>query len=395
MYGDDHKIQEAVDIFLRIPKFRCVPSVYSLNALLLVLCKNREGVVKVPEILLKSQLMNIRVEESSLRILITALCRLNKANHAMEILNCMLTDWHGLDFRMCSLILSSLCEQKKLSSVEVMSFFNEMRRVGFVPEVLDCANVIRFLVKKGESTDALDLLNRMKVEGIKPDIVCYNMVLYGIISEKDFVKADELFDELLVLGLVPDLYTYNAYMKGLCLQNNIEAGFKLLACMEELGCKPDLITYNMLLEGFCKVGELHKVRELVREMGMKGVGLNPQTYRIMIDGWVSRGRISEACGLFDEMLDKCSDVRGSTFDEIICGCCQKGFVCEGLQLLEKMVSRSVAPGARAWEALLLSFGSKLSFTGTTLTNLFLGVFWNEAEKPIHNNCGGKFCCRQL
>ncbi|KAK9289476.1 hypothetical protein L1049_007631 [Liquidambar formosana] len=369
MYGDANRIEEAIDVFFRIPNFRCVPSICSLNALLLVLCKSREGLVMVPQILLKSRDLNIRVEESSLHILIIGLCRIKKAGHAIQILNYMLNDGYVLDFRMCSLILSSLCKQKHSSSVEVMGFLEEMRRVGFVPDGMDCANVIKFLVKEGKGGDALDVLNRMKVEGIKPDIVCYTMVLRGVISDGDYVRADELFDELLVLGLVPDVHTYNVYIKGLCKQNNVEAGFKMLACMEELGCKPDLITYNALLEGFCKVGEMSRARELVREMELKGVGLNPQTYRIMIDGLVSEGEISKACGLLEEMLDKCFYPRSSTLDEIIWGCCQRGLVCKALQLLEKMVGKSVAPGARTWEALLLSFGSKLSFAENTLTDL--------------------------
>ncbi|KAB5573920.1 hypothetical protein DKX38_001114 [Salix brachista] len=70
-----NKTHEAIELFYRIPKFRCVPSVYSLNNLISVLCRNSKGLKLVPGILLKSQVMNIRVEESTFQVLITALCR--------------------------------------------------------------------------------------------------------------------------------------------------------------------------------------------------------------------------------------------------------------------------------------------------------------------------------
>ncbi|KAB5561308.1 hypothetical protein DKX38_006265 [Salix brachista] len=73
-----NKTHEAIELFYRIPKFRCVPSVYSLNNLISVLCRNSIGLKLVPGILLKSQVMNIRVEESTFQVLITALCRIRK-----------------------------------------------------------------------------------------------------------------------------------------------------------------------------------------------------------------------------------------------------------------------------------------------------------------------------
>ena len=109
--------------------------------------------------------MNVRLEESSFRILITALCRFGKVGYAVEILNFMRRDGCDVvDMRICSLILSSMCEQKKgLGSGD----------------------------------------------------------LNGIIKEGEYEKADELFDELLVLGLVPDVHTYNVYINEYPLHKTI------------------------------------------------------------------------------------------------------------------------------------------------------------------------------
>ncbi|KAK7851733.1 pentatricopeptide repeat-containing protein [Quercus suber] len=185
----------------------------------------------------------------------------------------------------------------------------------------------------------------MKVDGIKPDIVCYTVALKGVIVEGDFGKADEVFDELLVLGLASDVYTYNVYVYGLYEQNSVEAGIKMIGSMEELGCKPNMITCNTILDALCKAGELSRMRELVRNMIDKGVEFNFRTYRIVL----------------------------------------KGLVCKAMELMQKIIEKNVAPGAMAWEALLLSSGSKLSFSVTILAGYKLTQldYWNSSLELVN------------
>ncbi|KAJ6425150.1 hypothetical protein OIU84_025845 [Salix udensis] len=78
VYGVTDKTQGAIELFCPTPKFRCVPSVYSLNALMPVLCRSSKGLKLVPESLLNSQAMNTRMEESTFQVFIAALCRIRK-----------------------------------------------------------------------------------------------------------------------------------------------------------------------------------------------------------------------------------------------------------------------------------------------------------------------------
>lgn len=311
--------------------------------------------------------MNIRAEESSFKILVMQLCRLNKVAYAIDTMKSMIDYEFSIDDEMCSCILSAFCVQGGLGNVDIVEFWEELRKLGFSPGMGDYTNVIRFLVKRGRGMDALNVLYQMKSDRVKPSIVCYNYVLRGVIAEGDFELADDLFDELLVYGLVPDVYTYNAYIDGLCKQSNVEQGLKMITCMEELGCRPNLITYNILLKALCDVGEMSRVRELVKEMEIKGMELNVQTYRILIDAMVSKGEIPEACGLVEEVLDKCFVPESLVLDNVVCDLCQRGLVCKALELLSKMISKSVSPGDGVWKALLS--GSKLDFAGTTFIDL--------------------------
>ncbi|XP_022157332.1 pentatricopeptide repeat-containing protein At2g38420, mitochondrial isoform X1 [Momordica charantia] len=368
-YGRMNRIQDAITIFRRIPMFRCVPSTLSLNPLLFLLCKNGEGIRMVPEIILNSQAMGIRLEESTFRILITALCKINRVGHAMEIFNNMITEGYGLNPGICSFILSSLCEQKRSSSSEVLSFLEQMRQKGFCPCVVDYSNIIKFFVRRGMSSDALDLLNKMKADGFKPDIVSYTMVLNGVIGDGDYKMADELFDELLLFGLIPDIYTYNVYIHGLCKQGDPGAGIQMISRMEELGCKPNVITYNILLETFCKTRKLDEARKLRSEMQLKGLAENLLTFRIMINGLFNNGEVIEACIILEEMLGGCFPPQISTFGEILSWLCKRGMVGKALELLTLMVGKNFSPGAKAWEILLLSSGNELTSVKSLETTL--------------------------
>ncbi|XP_043704946.1 pentatricopeptide repeat-containing protein At2g38420, mitochondrial [Telopea speciosissima] len=381
IYGKANMFQDAVDIFFRIPKFRCTLSVHSLNALLLVLCKKSVGLQMVHQILLKSHAINIRLEESSFHILITTLCKIKRIGNAIELLNHMPRCGYNADVTLYSLILSSMCEHGEFSSLEVTDFLGEMQKTGFTLNAGDFVNVIKVLVKDGRGMDALDVLDQMKSDGIKPDIVCYTMVLDGIISAGDFQKADDLFDEILVMGLVPDLYSFNVYINGLCKQNNVEAGFKMVGLMEQFGCKPDVVTYNTLIGMVCKIGQVRRAQDLIKEMGLKGVQGNLHTYTILIDGLVSKDQVMEALMLLEEMWSWGFIPQSLTFDEIVCGLCKKGLVSEALKLLEQMVSRDATPGTRVWEALLLSLGFKTSLLESTST-ILEDLMWNSLWLPF-------------
>lgn len=359
-YGDCNMLQQAVELFFRIPHFRCSPSVHSLNALLSVLCKKKRGLEMIPGILMKSQLINIRIEESSFEILIKALCRSGTVNYAVELLNYMVSDGLTVDGRIFSLILATMFEEKERDEIQVMLLFEDLKKLGFNPDLGDWGNVIRFLVERGNSMDAMEALNLMKRDGIEPDIVCYNWVLDRLVFEGHYVKADELFDKMLVLGLVPDIFTYNAYINSLCKQNKMEEGIKMLTCMEELGCRPDLTTYNTIIGACCGNGDLNLARMVLKETKCKGTKLSFQTYELLIVGCFNNHEIDEACGLLREMVDNFSVTKSMAVDQILCGLCQRGSSDMALKLLKEMVAKNVAPGFRAWEALLR--GSALTYS---------------------------------
>ncbi|GER55750.1 pentatricopeptide repeat-containing family protein [Striga asiatica] len=342
-YGDVRMFNDAIELFSRIPRLRCVPSVEVLNALLTVLCRDEKGLEMVPQVLVtSSEVMKIRIEESTFGVLIKALCKIGNSNNAYDLLNHMVAEGFGVDRKICSLMLATMCRQINCNGNDIIRFVDDLKKLGFEPKRDDFRNVIGFLVRKGKCMDALGLFKQMKLNRIRPDIPCYNFLLDGLIRDRDFSRADKLFDELLVLGLNPDIHTYNVYISGLIVQKKIDDGIRILNSMEDLGCKPGPSTYCSILRALCEVEEMGRVIEFLNEMRGKCMQINGDMYEILIDGFVSNGDVNGAFSFIREMFrEKFFVPRRTSLGKIVNWLCETGMCSKAMELLGEEVVKGI------------------------------------------------------
>ncbi|CAD5320745.1 unnamed protein product [Arabidopsis thaliana] len=336
-YGFSGRIEEAIEVFFKIPNFRCVPSAYTLNALLLVLVRKRQSLELVPEILVKACRMGVRLEESTFGILIDALCRIGEVDCATELVRYMSQDSVIVDPRLYSRLLSSVCKHKDSSCFDVIGYLEDLRKTRFSPGLRDYTVVMRFLVEGGRGKEVVSVLNQMKCDRVEPDLVCYTIVLQGVIADEDYPKADKLFDELLLLGLAPDVYTYNVYINGLCKQNDIEGALKMMSSMNKLGSEPNVVTYNILIKALVKAGDLSRAKTLWKEMETNGVNRNSHTFDIMISAYIEVDEVVCAHGLLEKAFNMNVFVKSSRIEEVISRLCEKGLMDQAVELLAHLV----------------------------------------------------------
>lgn len=351
-YGRAGSLQDAINIFYRIPKFRCTPSAVSLNPLLSLLCKKKKGLLLVQDVLMNTPGMRIRLEASTFHILIRVLCKMGKVSSAVELLNLMQLDGCVPNSKMDAEVLHLLCKHGTAS--EVMSFLEVIQKTGFSPQTADYNRVIDSLVREGKARDAFLILVKMKSEeGKRPDIWCYNSVLHGFLLANDLLKVEDLFDEILLIGLVPNISTYNTYIDGLCRQRDFSRAHRMIVCMENAGCKADATTFNVLVAGYAKAGETGRAREMMNEMLQKGFQWNICTCCSVIDGLIRKDEIGGAHDLLREMLEKGYVPCALTFNSLASNLCKKDHHSEALQVLDEMLNRYICPDASLWEALIV------------------------------------------
>ncbi|KAL7106510.1 hypothetical protein ACP275_07G117600 [Erythranthe tilingii] len=139
-YGDNNMFHDAVDLFFRTPSYRCDPSVETLNALLLILCRNERGIEMISGILIKTRMINIRIEESSCRILIKTLCKIGSVSSAFELLSHMVDEGFDVDQKNCYLMLAIMCRQLNYDCDKIMGFWGDLKMLGFEPRKNDFCN---------------------------------------------------------------------------------------------------------------------------------------------------------------------------------------------------------------------------------------------------------------
>lgn len=320
-FGASNMLKEAVDVFFRIPRFRCTHSMDSLNTLLLVLSKSKDGINMIEYVLKQTPKLNIRLDTTSFWIMINTLCKLGKVHSAVQLLNEMPVHECVPDYRIYSLILSSLCQQNPNPDV-LFDFIERMRYSEVLPSCVDYGNVIKALINRGEVEKAYTIFTQMRSEGTKPDIVAYKSLLTGFISICNYTKTEELFDGMLLSGLVPDLVTYNTYVDGLCKQSEFEQAKLILISMEKLSCNPSVDTYNILIARYCNAGQIREARESMNEMYRKGIEWNRHTYVILIDGFLRNGDVVDADVIIHDMLKTGFVLKNFSFESMIHGLCK-------------------------------------------------------------------------
>ncbi|KAL4199476.1 hypothetical protein AMTRI_Chr03g51340 [Amborella trichopoda] len=276
----------ALELFFAMPHLRCQSSATSLNALLSVLC-DTDSFHLVPELLIKTLEMNIRLDAPSFRILIGSLCRIGKLGFAIELLH--LKPDQGS--------------------------------------------------KGGRLNEARAILNRMKSEGAKPDTITHTSLMDGFYNIGEFKQAGEVFDEMLSMGLVPDVFTYSVYINGLCRERKLKEGMEVLCVMREMGCRPNVITYNTLIRTFCSDGKLRRADELVAEMASNGLCGNSVTYRTLINTYLRECMVVEANELLLQMVGKGFFPNFSTRETLLSSTLFKWDILQALNTLEELISR--------------------------------------------------------
>ncbi|THU48630.1 hypothetical protein C4D60_Mb06t01020 [Musa balbisiana] len=190
-FGRANRLHDAVDIFHRIPNFRCTPSVISLNALLSVLCKSKEGIVLVGDVLLKTPEMNIRLEASTFRILIKALCRNGKLNSAIEILRMMPLHECTPNAKLYSL-QDNLEQSRRMITC--------MERAGCNPDIETFNTLLAGYAKVGDMAKAKELMNEALDKGLQWNSHSYEILIDGFVGKGEKEEARQLLMEMISKG---------------------------------------------------------------------------------------------------------------------------------------------------------------------------------------------------
>ncbi|KAF3455651.1 hypothetical protein FNV43_RR00290 [Rhamnella rubrinervis] len=292
--------KEAIEAFQGIDRYGISKDVSALNILLEALVKANR-VEHAHEVVSQFQKL-IPLNLKSYNILLYGWCKFRKLDNAKKTMEDMEKNGICPDVVSYTSLIKAYSGDKDFRKVgEILA---EMHEKGCKPNTVTYTVVMHALGKAKQINEALEVYEKMKKNGCVPDASFYGSLIFILGRAGRLKDARDVFEDVTKQGVPRDLLIYNTMISCLCEHSQEEAALKLLKQMEEDSCKPDLKTYAPLLKMCCRKKRMTVLNFLLKHMLKNDVSIEVGTYSLLVHGLCKSGKVEEACSFFEEMVSK-------------------------------------------------------------------------------------------
>ncbi|KAF8671342.1 hypothetical protein HU200_050055 [Digitaria exilis] len=278
----------------------------ALNSLLAALCSpsssSPASFLRIaPSVLLRAA-PHAAPDNTTFRILTSALCRAQRPTAAADLLRCTPGLLLDPDPRHCRAVLASLC--RFAPAPDALAFLDDMRRWGVPPSRSDHGAVLDALLREGMVAEAYELVAKQmdSYDGVAPGLPEFERVLRAFRESGSFDAVEEVFDEMLLRGLVPGARVYDIYVGALCDKGDLAGARRMLGCMDRAGCPPDVATFGVVVAGCVAAGDVDAAREVAREAVRRGLRWDAPALSELVAALREGGHLAPARGLLLDIL---------------------------------------------------------------------------------------------
>lgn len=198
---------------------------------------------------------------SAVGVIVDALCKLKRFNHAASLLN----EFAELDVPMehaYGVWLHHLVQHGRLNGAFELVYSKKLLD-GNVPHLFRYNMLVLKLLMENRLKDVCDLLIEMERQGISPDKVTMNAILCFFCKAGMMDVAIELYNSRSEFGLSLNSMAYNYLINVLCWKGGIHEAYNVLRNSIEEGYFPGQKTFSILADALCREGKLDKLKELL------------------------------------------------------------------------------------------------------------------------------------
>ncbi|CAA6658900.1 unnamed protein product [Spirodela intermedia] len=266
------------------------------------------------------------------------LCKREEAQAAADFLKVMRKYGHVPWIKHCTLLVQQLCKHGRVE--EACKFLDDMVEVGFVPDMITYSAAIHGLCSIGNMDRALEIFRKVSIEWYLPDVVAHNIIINGFCNAGRLVEAQEILKEMLEKGLVPSVVTYNLMMNAWCKEDNIDAALLCFSdVVDDASRSPTVVTFTILINGLLSARRPDDALAYWMKMKEKGCTPNKISYSALIHGLCKCGIEDTALAYFNEMCEKEIEPDISVYIVLLNALASNGNTVEALTVLNKMVQK--------------------------------------------------------
>jgi pentatricopeptide repeat protein len=290
--------------------------------------------------------LRIFLDEVSYNIVVDALCKLEKVDQAVALLDEMKGKQMDMDIMHYTTLINGYCHVGKL--VDAFRVFEEMEGKGLEPDVVTFNILLAAFSRRGLANEALKLYEYMKSQDLKPNAITHNVMIEGLCIGGKVTEAEAFFCNM----EDKSIDNYGAMITGYCEAKHTEKASELFFELSERGLLMDRGYIYKLLEKLCEEGEKDRALWLLKTMLDLNMEPSKDMYGKVITACYRAGDMRNAEAVFDILRKSGLTPDIFTYTTMINVCCRQNRLSEARNLFQDMKHRGIKPDLVTFTVLL-------------------------------------------
>lgn len=230
---------------------------------------------------------------------------------------------------------------------EALKVFEEMKKVGCVPDQVAYVSVMSAFVGLGRLNDACELFTQMS----SPNVVAWNVMISGHAKGGYDVEAIQFFLKMRKAGIKPTRSTLGSILSAISSSAALDYGLLVHAHAIKQGLDSNFYVGSSLINMYAKCEKVDAAGKVFCILDEKNIVL----WNSMLGGYAQNGYAHEVLKLFSSMRNSRLQPDEFTFTSVLSACSCLEFLKMGCQLHSAIIKKN--------------FVSNL-FVGNALTDMY-------------------------
>ncbi|KAL6215792.1 hypothetical protein ACLB2K_015220 [Fragaria x ananassa] len=224
-----------------------------------------------------------------------------------------------------------------------------------VPErdVIIYSALISGYSRRGCVDEAMRLLDEMRGLGFVPNVVLWNGMIAGFSQSKLYASTVGVFQKMHSQGFEPDGSSISSVLPAVGELEDLDIGVQIHGHVIKRGLKSDKCVVSALVDMYGKCACTLDMSRVVGEMDELDVG----ACNALVTGLARNGLVDNALEVFRQFKGQGVELNTVSWTSIIASCSQNGKDMEALELFREMQIEGVEPNSMTISCLLPACGN--------------------------------------
>jgi pentatricopeptide repeat protein len=161
---------------------------------------------------------------------------------------------------------------------QVKKLYNEMKEKGVYLDQIAYTTIVAFC-STGEMILARSFFDEMLREGYSPNVILYTCMINGYWKINMIDRAKKLYDEMKENGVYPDRIAYTTLIAAFCNTGEMIMAHTLFDEMLREGYSPNASTYARMVNGYWKLNMIDQAQKAAIGLSRKVLRLKSGAIR--------------------------------------------------------------------------------------------------------------------